>query len=395
MSTNKQQVRVGMIGYKFMGKAHSHAYRDLPFYFDTDAEPVLQAIAGRNEEAVKAAAAKMGWASYETDWRRLLERKDIDLIDIGTPNMSHYEMAIAAAEAGKHVICEKPLGMTLAQAKKMLDAVKKAGVVHMICHNYRFAPAIQFAKKLIDQGRLGKIFHMRANYLQDWIIDPNFPLVWRLRKEVCGSGSLGDLMAHSLDLARFLVGEFKEVNGMMETFVKQRPIGEMSGGLSASITGGEMGEVDVDDATIFMAKFDNGALGVFEATRFAGGNRNGNRFEINGEKGSIRWDMENMNSLQVYFADDEPGLQGFRTINCQEELHPFAGAYWPAGHIIGYEHTFINLMVELMNGLSKGYSPAPNFEDGVRNQAVLEAVEQSAQTGRWVRISDLLQEAGL
>ncbi len=387
---SKKQVRIGMIGYKFMGKAHSHAYRDLPFFFDTDAVPVLQAIAGRNEEAVKAAAEKMGWASYETDWRRLLERDDIDLIDIGTPNNTHAEMAIAAAEAGKHVICEKPLAMTVEQAKRMLEAVKKNGVVHMIMHNYRFAPAVQFAKKLIQEGRLGKIYHIRATYLQDWIMDPQFPLVWRLQKEVCGSGTHGDLAAHILDLARFLVGEFKEVVGVMETFIKQRPIGEMSGGLSASVKGGELGEVDVDDASIFLARFENGALGTFEATRFAGGNRNGNRFEINGEKGSIRWDLENMNTLQVYFADDEPGLQGFRSINCQEAQHPYAGAYWPPGHIIGYEHTFINLLVELMNGIANGYSPSPNFEDGLRNQAVLEAVEKSAATGRWVKISEIL-----
>ena len=384
-----KNVRIGMVGYRFMGKAHSHAYRDLPFYFDTEVEPVLQAVAGRNEAEVKAAADKMGWASYETDWKRLIDRKDIDLIDIVTPNNTHAEIAIAAAEAGKHVICEKPLAMNLEQAQRMLHAVRKNNVVHMICHNYRFAPAVQFAKKLIQEGRLGKIYHIRATYLQDWIMDPNFPLVWRLRKEVTGSGTHGDIAAHILDLARFLVGEFDEVVGMMETFIKERPIGEMTGGLSARLEAGSLGKVDVDDASAFLARFKNGALGVFEATRFAGGNRNGNRFEINGEKGSIRWDLENMNNLQVYLADDEPGLQGFRTINCTEEHHPYAGVYWPAGHIIGYEHTFINLMKELMNGISKGYSPNPNFEDGVRNQAVLEAVEKSVETRSWVKLEQM------
>jgi predicted dehydrogenase len=383
---SKKQVRVGIVGYKFMGKAHSHAYRDLPFFFDLEAEPVMQAVAGRDEEGVKLAAEKMGWASYETDWRRLIERDDIDLIDIVTPNNTHAEIAIAAAEAGKHVLCEKPLAMTVEQAQRMLDAVNKNQVVHMITHNYRFAPAVQFAKKLIQEGRLGRLYHIRATYLQDWIMDPSFPLVWRLKKEVTGSGAHGDIAAHILDLARFLVGEFSEVVGMMETFIKQRPIGEMSGGLSAKVEGGEKGDIDVDDASAFLARFENGALGVFEATRFAGGNRNGNRFEINGEKGSIRWDMENMNNLQVYFHDDEPGLQGFRTINCTEEHHPYAGAYWPAGHIIGYEHTFMNLMVELMKGIATGYSPQPNFEDGLRNQLVLEAVERSVQSGRWERI---------
>ena len=229
-----------MVGYKFMGKAHTHAYRDLPFYFDCETEPVLQAVAGRDEEGVKAAAEKLGFLSYETDWRRLIEREDIDLIDIVTPNNTHAEIAIAAAEAGKHILCEKPLALTLEQAQRMYNAVKKNNVVHMICHNYRFAPAIQYAKKLIDEGRLGKIYHMRATYLQDWIMDPQFPLVWRLTKEVTGSGALGDIGAHSIDLARFLVGEFEEVTGMMETFIKERPVAEESGGLSAKSESTEM-----------------------------------------------------------------------------------------------------------------------------------------------------------
>ena len=222
-------------------------------------------------------------------------------------------------------------------------------------------------------------------------MDPNFPLVWRLNKEVSGSGTHGDLAAHIIDLARFLIGEFKEVVGIMETFIKERPVASASGGLSAYAGEGEKAPVDVDDASVFLARFENGAIGTFEATRFAGGNRNGNRFEINGEKGSIRWDLENMNNLQVYFADDEPGLQGFRTINCTEQPHPFAGAYWPAAHIIGYEHTFVNLVSELMNGIAKGCSPSPNFEDGLRNQIVLEAVERSAQTGRWVAMEEISQ----
>lgn len=383
----KKQVRIGMIGYKFMGKAHSHAYRDLPFYFDLDAEPVMQAIAGRDEDAVKAAAAKYGWASYETDWRRLIERDDIDLIDIGTPNNTHAEIAIAAAAAGKHILCEKPLAMSVEQAASMLEAAERAGIIHMICHNYRFAPAVQYARQLIAQGTLGHIYHMRATYLQDWIMNPAFPLVWRLRKEVCGSGTHGDLMAHSIDLARFLVGEIAEVSGMMETFIKQRPLGEMSGGLSAETEGDALGEVDVDDAVAFLARFANGALGVFEATRFGKGNRNGNRFEINGSKGSLRWDMENMNHLQLYLEDDAPGMQGFRTIQCTEAVHPYAGAYWPAGHIIGYEHTFINLLHDLMNGIARNTNPAPSFVDGYRNQLVLDAVERSAVSRQWVTVA--------
>jgi len=383
----KKQIRVGMIGYKFMGKTHSHAYRDLPFFFDQEIEPVMQAVSGRDEAGVKEAAERLGWKSYETDWKKLIDRDDIDMIDIVTPNNTHAEMAIAAAEAGKHVLCEKPLAMNVDQARRMLEAVQKNNVVHMICHNYRYAPAVQFAKKLISEGTLGKIYHIRAQYLQDWIMDPQFPLVWRLRKEVTGSGAHGDIAAHILDLARFLVGEFKEVVGMMETFIKQRPLGEMSGGLRAELEEG-LGEVDVDDASAFLARFENGAMGVFEATRFASGNRNGNRFEINGSKGSIRWDLENMNNLQVYLHDDPSGLQGFRTINCTEEIHPYAGKYWPSGHIIGYGETFINLLSEMMEGIAKGESPIPNFEDGLRNQLVLAAVEKSVDTRQWVTIGD-------
>ncbi|UOQ86744.1 Gfo/Idh/MocA family protein [Gracilibacillus salinarum] len=382
----KPKIRIGMIGYQFMGKAHSHAYRDLPFYFDNPLEPELTVIAGRNEEAVKEAQQKMGWLSYETDWRRVLERDDVDVIDIVTPNHTHAEIAIAAAEAGKHIITEKPLALTVEESERMLEAVQKNNVKHMICHNYRFVPAVQMAKQLIEQGRIGRIFHFRANYLQDFIIDPNFPLVWRLKKEVSGSGALGDIGAHSIDLARFLVGELKEVTAMMETFIKERPIGEMTGGLSAKGDNSEMGEVTVDDAVAILARFENGTFGTFEATRFAGGNRNKNKFEINGEKGSIRWDMENMNNLEVYLADDETGVQGFRLINCTEEVHPYAGAYWPAGHIIGYEHTFIHLMDEFLRGIHENRQPVPNFEDGVKNQRILAAVEQSAQEKRWISL---------
>ncbi|PTM57904.1 Gfo/Idh/MocA family protein [Desmospora activa] len=383
----KKPIRVGMVGYRLMGRAHSHAYRDYPFYFDTEMIPQLQGIAGRNEAEVRAAADKMGWASYETDWHRLLERDDIDLIDIVTPNDTHAEIAIAAAEAGKHVLCEKPLALSLPQAEQMLEAVNKAGVTHMICYNYRFSPAVQWAKKLIDEGRLGRIYHIRATFLQDWLMDPDFPLTWRLQKKISGGGTLGDLGAHLIDLARFLVGEFQEVTGMMETFIKKRPLGTMTDNLKGRAVSDQWGEVTVDDATLFLARFHNGALGTFESSRFSRGNRAGNRFEINGEKGSLRWDMENLNNLQVYLHEDEPGLQGFRTINCTEEEHPYAGVYWPAGHIIGYEHTFINLVSQMMDGIAAGYNPQPNFEDGVKNQAVLAAVEESVQTRSWVHVS--------
>jgi predicted dehydrogenase len=383
VASGAKEIRIGMIGYGFMGKAHSHAYRSVPFFFDTKTVPVLQSIAGRNEENTKAAAQKMGWKSYETDWHRLIERDDIDVIDIVTPNYMHEEMAVAAAKAGKHVICEKPLATTVEKAQNMLSAVEKSGVIHMVCHNYRFAPAVQFAKKIIDSGKLGKIHHFRGQYLQDWILDSAKPMDWKLQKDITGSGALGDIGSHIIDLARFLVGEIKDVVGMMETFVKERP-------LHAADHNQHEGKasVDVDDAAAFMTRFENGALGVFEATRFAGGHRNGNQFEINGEKGSIRWDFENMNYLDVYFQTDDPGFQGFRKISCTEELHPFASAYWPPGHIIGYEHTFINLIAELIKGIEKGFSPSPNFYDGLRNQKVLAAVEESVSTRGWVTISE-------
>lgn len=389
MAKGKKKVRIGMIGYKMMGKAHSHAYRDIPFYFDTEVVPVLQAISGRDEQGVRRAAEKMGWASVEMDWHHLVESDDIDVIDIVSPNNTHADIAIAAAKAGKHIICEKPLALSVEQAQHMLDAVNKAGVVHMVCHNYRFAPAVQYAKQLIQQGKLGRIYHVRATFLQDWLMDPGYPLVWRLRKDVSGSGTLGDLGSHIIDLARFLVGEFSEVVGMMETFIKERPLGDMDIHLQGKVESSEKGEVTVDDAASFLARFENGALGVFEVSRFSRGNRAGNRFEINGEKGSVRWDMENMNNLHVYLEEDDPGLKGFRTVNCTEVEHPYGRVYWPAGHIIGYEHTFINLLAELMRGISKGISPNPNFEDGVRNQMVLEAVERSVRTGKWVNISDV------
>ncbi|BAD63117.1 oxidoreductase [Shouchella clausii KSM-K16] len=386
----KKELRIGLIGYQFMGKAHSHAYRDIPFFFDVEAKPVLKVVCGRNEEAVQQAAEKMGFESYETDWRKVVERDDIDVIDIVTPNNTHAEIAIAAAKAGKHVITEKPLAMNLDEAQRMHAAVTENHVIHMVCHNYRYVPAVQLAKQLVASGKLGEIYHFRARYLQDFIMSPSFPLTWRLDQKVSGSGALGDIAAHSLDIARFLVGEINEVVATAKTFIKERPIGSMTGGLSAKVSEGKMAPVTVDDATAIIAKFENGALGTFEATRFAGGNRNRNEFEINGEHGSVRWNMENMNQLEVYFAHDEEGLQGFRTIDVTEASHPYVGSYWAAGHMIGYEHTFIHLLYEFLQGIARGEQPKPDFADGLRNQAVLTAIEQSIQQQRWVNVEELL-----
>lgn len=367
MSVNMdgKTIRIGLIGYKFMGKVHSHAYRSVPFFFETGAVPVLQALSGRDPQLVAAAAAGMGWNDSETDWRRLIERDDIDAIDICTPNGSHYEIALAAAQAGKHILCEKPLAVTLDQAQNMLKAVQAANVIHMVCFNYRFAPAIQFAKQLIQQGAIGPIHHFRAVYLQDWLSNASTPPSWRVDKSISGSGALGDLMAHSIDLARFLVGEIRDVSALMESF---RP------------------QADVDDTASCLARFDNGAVGVFEVSRFAKGNRNGNRIEINGSKGSLRWDLENMNNLHVYSDEDDAGCQGFRLINCTEQAHPYAQAYWPPGHILGYEHTFINLISEFIRGIATSIQPSPSFEDGLRNQMLLHAIETSARTGHRVTV---------
>jgi predicted dehydrogenase len=296
-----------------------------------------------------------------------------------TPGNTHREIVLAALEAGKHVICEKPLANTLAEAKEMLDAAREAGTVNTVCFNYRRAPAVQLAKKLVDEGRLGTIRHWRSTYLQDFIMDPQFPLIWRLKKELAGSGALGDIGAHSVDLAQFLLGGISEVTGMTETFVRERPL---------EGSDGETGEVTVDDAAAFLARFENGAVGTFEASRFAAGRRNQNAFEINGSKGSVAFDLERMNELEVFFADDEADVQGFRTVNVTEPDHPFAGAWWPPGHILGYEHTFVHTIKDLMDGIKTGTSPAPTFEDAYRVQAILDAVGRSAEGGGWTRPGD-------
>lgn len=379
-------IGVGLVGYKFMGKAHSNGYRQVAAFFpDVALRPVMKSICGRDEAAVRAAAAQFGWEGYETDWKKLVARDDIQLIDVSTPGDTHAAISIAAAENGKHVFCEKPLANTLAEARQMLDAVQRNRVVGMVNFNYRRVPAVQLAKSLIDSGRLGTIYHWRAVYLQDWIMDPNFPLVWRLQKDVAGAGTLGDLGAHIIDLARMLVGEITEVTGLTETFIKRRPtLAATTGGLGAA-AGTEMGEVTVDDAALFLARFANGAVGTFEVTRFAKGRANYNSFEINGSKGSVRFNLERMNELEVLLDDDMPDVAGFRTVLVTNgNAHTYLNAWWPAGHIIGWEHTFTHGIYDLLNGIAAGVSPAPTFEDGLRCQAILDAVERSAGSKQWV-----------
>jgi len=388
-----QEVNVGLIGYSFMGKVHSHAFKDMSFFFpEAAAYPVMKAICGRNEANVSDAAKTFGWQSYETDWKTLIGRDDIHLVDVSTPGDSHAEIAIAAAEAGKHVFCEKPLANNLAEARAMADAVRNAGVKSMVAYNYRRVPAVALAKKLIEEGRIGDIYHWRAVYLQDWIMDPDFPLVWRLRKEKAGSGPHGDLNAHIIDLARYLVGDISEVSGMQETFIKERPIAEEIDAALGASTGGssQMGQVTVDDTTLFLARFENGAVGTFEATRFAGGRRNGNRFEINGSKGSIAFNLEKMNELQYYNREDEDHIQGFREIIVNEGVHPYMDHWWPPGHIIGWEHTFTHEVYDLMQAIGGADDNLhPDFDEGVKDQAVLEAVSISAENKSWINVADL------
>lgn len=385
-----KSINIGMVGYKFMGKAHSHAYRDLPMFFPKHIRPEMKVICGRNPQSVSDAASQFGWDEYTTDWRDLINRDDIDLIDINAPSDAHKEIAIAAAKAGKHILCEKPLALTLEDARDMLQAVKEADVKHMVNFNYRFTPAVMLAKKLIDEGRLGKIHHFRAWFLQDWIIDPNFPLVWRLQKDIAGSGAHGDLGAHLIDMAHYLIGDMTEVIGMSETFIKERPLPSDMTGLSASgKENGPKGLVTVDDATLFLARFANGALGSFESSRFATGHRSTNSFEINGSKGSVIFDFERLNELQVYFADDPDDVQGFRRVVATDEAHAYSDVWWPAGHTIGYEHTFIHAITELMEAFADDRQPVPNFEDGVKCQQVLEAVDYSIAQRRWVEVAEL------
>jgi len=384
------KINVGMVGYKFMGKAHSNAYRALPMFFPEHIKPNMKVICGRNAEAVKEAANKFGWDEHVTDWKDLLNRDDIDLVDINAPSNVHKEIAIEAAKAGKHLYCEKPLALTLEDSRDMLAAVETSGVKHMVGFNYRFAPAVLLAKKLIDEGRLGEIYHFRGFFLQDFIVDPDFPLVWRLQKEIAGSGSHGDLGAHLIDMAHFLVGDMSEVIGMSETFIKERPLPDDMTGLSAtSSKGGKRGPVTVDDATLFLTRFKNGALGSFEATRFATGHRSTNSFEINGSKGSVIFDFERMNELQVYFNDDKEDVQGFRRVLATDDVHAYAEAWWPAGHPIGYEHTFTHAFVEFMDAIREDRQPVPNFVDGVKCQQVLEAVDTSIEQRQWITVDDL------
>nr|PZN58672.1 MAG: dehydrogenase [Chloroflexota bacterium] len=370
-----------LLGYAFMGKAHTNALKKLPYMmYPPVAIPRLVAIAGRNEEGTREAARRYGYEKFTTDWRDLINDPDVQVFDNGGPNNAHLEPCVAAAEAGKHVFCEKPLARTAEEAKTMLDAVQKAGVKHMVAHNYRFVPAIVQARRLIESGKLGRIYHFRAVYLQEWIMDPNFPMVWRLRKDVAGSGVLGDLGSHIIDLARFLVGEPKRLTAMTKTFITERP----------SEDGTSRVPVDVDDAFTALIEFENGALGTLEASRFAAGRKNHQVLEINGEKGSISFSLERLNELDVYWVDEEPKeTRGFHNVLVTESYHPYWENWWPHGHIIGWEHTFVHEFHHFFDAIVNNKDVAPygaTFEDGYRNAVIADAIEQSAQSGRVVDI---------
>jgi predicted dehydrogenase len=386
-----QTMNVAIIGTKFMGKAHSNAWLNAPRFFEMDIKPVLRIACGRNKKELRTFAERWGWEEIETDWRKVIDRDDVDIVDISVPTHLHYDIAIAAAKAGKHIFCEKPFATTVDEAREMYEAAEAAGIVHYLNHNYRRCPAVRLAKRLIDEGKIGRIFHWRGAYLQDWIVDPDFPLTWHLRKETAGSGPHGDLNSHSIDLARYLVGDIKSVAAIMTTFIKERPLpGEGAATFTAG-TGGasEMGQVTVDDASFMIAEFENGAIGSFEATRFAPGRKNFNYFEIYGSEGSIVFNLERMNELQLFQRDDPPDTQGFRTIIATEGgEHDYIANWWPPGHIIGYEHEFHHAVVDFMKAIENGTPIAPNFYDGLKEVEVLAAGAKSAETGQRVSVEN-------
>lgn len=375
------ELGIGMLGYSFMGKAHSNAFKKLPYMmYPPVAIPRLVGITGRNKEAVEEAAKRYGYEKAYTSWRNMLKNPRIHVFDNGGPNDTHAEPTIAAAEAGKHVFCEKPLARNAKEAKRMLEAVEKAEVKHMVAFNYRFVPAIVQAKKLIDSGVLGRIFHYRAVYLQEWIIDPEFPKVWRLDKKVAGSGALGDLGAHIIDLARFLVGEPTKVMGMAKTFIEERPLPDGSG----------KGKVDVDDAFVALMEFENGALGTLEASRFCQGHKNSEVLEINGEKASIRFNLERLNELEVFYAGEDPKeTRGFHNVLISESYHPYWENWWPHGHMLGWEHSFVHEFHHFFDAIVNNKPVEPwgaSFVDGYRNAVICDAILKSAQSGRMVDI---------
>jgi predicted dehydrogenase len=378
---SKKPLKIGMVGYGFMGRTHSNAFRQAPKFFDIPYEPVLKAVCGRNRARAEAFAQNWGYELVETDWRKLVERKDIDVIDVASPNDTHAEVAIAAAQAGKAVLCEKPLGRSAVESKSIVEAAEKAGVPNMVWYNYRRVPAVALAKELIAEGRLGRVFHYRAQFLQDWTISKDLPqggeALWRLDAKVAGSGVTGDLLAHCIDTALWLNGPLASVTGMTETFIKERP---------HNLTG-KVEKVGIDDAGAFLARFANGSLGLFEATRYARGHKALYTFEINGENASILWDLHDLHRLQYFDHGDEGRLRGWRSIHVTDGEHPYMKHWWVPGLQIGYEHTFVHQAADFLAGLAADEIPAPSFREGLATDCVTDAVLASARTGGWIKVS--------
>src|SRR3989440_1816821 len=376
-----KKLNIGLIGYGFMGRAHSNAFRKVSNFFDLEYQPVLKAICGREESKVKVFAGKWGYESHETDWRKLLAREDIDLVDIACPNDMHKEIAIAAAKAGKMILCEKPLSMNGPEGLKMVQAVEKAGVPNMVWYNYRRVPAVTLANQLVDEGRLGQIFHYRAKFLQDWTISKDLPQggagLWRLDVKVAGSGVTGDLLAHCIDTALWLNGSIDDVTAMTETFIKQR---------KHNLTG-KVEKVGIDDACAFLARFQNGSLATFESTRYARGHKALYTFEINGENASIFWDLHDSHRLQYFDHRDEGRVRGWRSIHVSDGDHPYMKHWWVPGLQIGYEHTFIHQAADFLTAIDEGKPAKPDFRDALRTQHVCDAVLQSAREQKWVTVS--------
>lgn len=375
-----KKLNVGLIGYGFMGRTHSNAFRKVNNFFDLEYQPVLKAICARSEDKAAGFAKKWGYESIETDWRKLIARDDIDLIDIASTNNTHAEIAIAAAKAGKMILCEKPLSMDGPEGKKMVAAVEKAKVPNMVWYNYRRVPAVTLAKQLIDEGKLGKIFHYRAKFLQDWTISPELPQggagLWRLDAKVAGSGVTGDLLAHCIDTAVWLNGSINKVNAMTETFIKERKHTET----------GKVQKVEIDDACAFLARFDNGSLATFESTRYARGHKALYTFEINGEKGSLMWDLHDLHRLQYFNYADDGRVRGWRNIHVTDGDQPYMKNWWVPGLQIGYEHTFVHQVADFIQGLSSGKPASPTFRDALETQFVCDAVLKSAKTQKWEKV---------
>ncbi|MBT1541048.1 Gfo/Idh/MocA family oxidoreductase [Curtobacterium flaccumfaciens pv. flaccumfaciens] len=384
----QERLRVAMVGHGFMGAAHSQAWRTAPRFFDLGADPEMAVIVGRDPERTEAARQQYGWQAASTDWRAVVADPDIDVVDVVSPGSSHVEIAIAALQAGKHVLCEKPLANTVAEAEAMTAAAAAArahGVRAMVGFSYRRVPAIAFARQLVQDGRIGTVRQVRALYLQDWLSDEDGPMTWRLDKSLAGSGALGDIGAHAIDLVEHVTGSsLATVSGTLETFVTERPLMAEGVGLSGTASS-ERGQVTVDDAAFFTARLSGGAadraIGTFEATRYATGRKNGLTLEISGSDGAIQFDLEAMNELRLYESNAPAGEQGFRRILVTEPEHPYMAAWWPTGHLIGYEHTFSHQVKDFIDAVATGTDPSPSFADGLHVQRVLDAVERSAAAG--------------